>query len=288
MQTRVNAANISMAAAGLLLGLFVLGPSCLKTTAPTAAPNSPRATAPCGQGCQPPCETAAVTMCGVVQDSAGATQRVFCPSGNLGRSCTNSSYTCNDADSDWTHHPPGTAPASPERDPWYQSALYWAKSHGYPIVTLDAGTITITNNAKLPASWPWSNVGLHVPAGVHLVGSLRYDAAPTIINVDDTVTDLSAVVLIADQRAGGAGDLSDSGVSYVTVVGTNAPGRGAGQLCSSRGESLASILDLDGHEPWFMNFMETPMRDHRSTITLFVILITESILLAVMSMYGGT
>ena len=187
---------------------------------------------------QPPAGLAAASgdyaMCARVYTSDGG-QRAFCASSDFGRGCLGATaLVCTD-DGGGTY-------------PWYQAAIYWARDHGHSRVGLDAGTITITNTTKLAWGFPWNaGVGIHVPPGIHLEGSMVYDLAPTIINVANSVDDLSAVVLVHDKT--GMRQLSDASVSYLTLVGTTTPGRSRGELCPSRGHRLESILELDDDPP---------------------------------------
>jgi len=163
-------------------------------------------------------------------------QRAFCSHSELGRSCLGAiALICND-DGSAIHRN------------WYQAAINWAHSQGYRKVALDAGTITVTNQTKLAWGFPWNGgVGIHVPPGVHLEGSMIYDRAPSVINVAPDVGELSALVLVHD--AGGNRQLFDAGVSYLTLVGTAASGRSQGELCPSRGHRVESINDLDADPP---------------------------------------
>ena len=119
-------------------------------------------------------------MCARVYTSDGG-QRAFCAPSDLGRSCLGASaLICND-DGSTVQAEDGTT----IHLPWYQAAIYWARDHGHKRVALDAGTITITNEARVVGlGWPWNEgVGIHVPPGIHLEGSMVYDVAPTIVNV---------------------------------------------------------------------------------------------------------
>ncbi|MHA7631240.1 hypothetical protein [Corallococcus sp. M7] len=187
-------------------------------------------------------------MCARVYNSNGWYEGSFCAPGQMGMACRgDSSILCVDDNSVVTTTGP--------RSIWYQKAIDWAKQNGYPKVVLDPGVITVTDQTKIPApnypiSGPFSHgVGLHVPSGIHLEGSQQYDTAPTVINVPSAVK-LEALVLVDDDpNLPAAQQLANVSVSYLTLSGTNRIGYSRAQDCPSRGHTLNSILDLDGHEP---------------------------------------
>ncbi|MBN9685107.1 MULTISPECIES: hypothetical protein [unclassified Corallococcus] len=188
-------------------------------------------------------------MCARVYDSNGWYQNSFCAPGQMGLTCRgDSSILCVNDNT-------GIFATTGPRSIWYQKAIDWAKQNGYPKVVLDPGVITVTDETKIPApNYPINGiysqgVGLHVPSGIHLEGSQQYDTAPTVINVPSAVG-LEALVLVDDDpNLPAAQQLANVSVSYLTLSGTTRIGYSRAQDCPSRGHTLNSILDLDGHEP---------------------------------------
>ncbi|NOK11286.1 hypothetical protein [Corallococcus exercitus] len=183
-------------------------------------------------------------MCARVANAAGTVQRAFCAQGKQGQMCRGDhSRTCDEEDV-------GSSSGNWPRSIWYQAAIDWAKAQGHPTVMLDPGIITITPDTAQTIGYPYSAVGIHVPSGIHLEGSHDYGTAPTVINAGAN-TPLDVMVLVADRTT--APVISNAGVSYVTLAGTDLPYYGLGEACPAAGHNLTSILQLDGNEPQLTN-----------------------------------
>ena len=106
----------------------------------------------------------------------------------------------------------------------------------------------LNSSNLLPATWPYSKVGLFVPSDVNLAGSKDLNN-PTFIQVDNSVTESVNIVLVSQDRMMAGREnatVQNSSVSYFTISGNKDADPTASQ-CDRRSLTLNSISDIDAY-----------------------------------------